>query len=119
MTTLTPSHTSNLSLPSNTYIYKILPTGPRTASPTSLSILSSDDSVRFLDPSTLSLLPDGVLKKVHHSVTCLEPSNDAAGNIIATAGRDGLVKFWDSRSKGNGKAAMTVQVRMWNPVSVL
>lgn len=111
MATLSAARASDLSLPSNTYIYKILPTGPRAATPSSLAVLSSDNSVRFVDPSNLSLLPDGMLERVHDSVTCLERAGNIAENIIATAGRDGAVKFWDSRLKGNAKAVMTVQSR--------
>lgn len=103
MAPLIQSLSSNLGLPSNSYIYKILCTSPRqdplTYSQTDrLAVISSDDSLRFLDPATLNVLPDGIVKNVNESVTCLEPVDDPAGNILATAGRDGLIKYWDKRS---------------------
>jgi WD40 repeat protein len=82
--------------PPFTYIYRLLPSFSSTTTLSSLTTLSSDDCLRFHDPTTLSLLPDGVISNVHKSVTCLEPS----GANFATAGRDGLVKFWDTRGRG-------------------
>jgi WD40 repeat protein len=95
---------SNLGLPPNSYIYKILSTAPRhdlfTYSQTdTLAIISSDNSLRFSDPATLNTLPDGVIKNVNRSVTCLERADDPASNIVVTAGRDGLINFWDKRSR--------------------
>lgn len=83
------------------YIYKIISTSPRqdplTYSLTDqLALISSDDSLRFL---TADLRPDGHVAKAHDNITCLERANDASSNVVATAGRDGLVKFWDKRSK--------------------
>lgn len=115
MAPITAALTSNLGLAPETFIYKILSTSPRfdaytyTASPDQLAIISSDDTLRFLDPATLSLLPNGLLKNVHQSVTCLEHVDDEGNNIVATAGRDGLVKYWDKRSRSN---VMTVECRM-------
>ncbi|ORY19200.1 WD40-repeat-containing domain protein [Clohesyomyces aquaticus] len=111
MAPLTQTLSSNISLPPNSYIYKILSTSPRT-DPLSyyqtdtLAILSSDDSLRFIDPATLNVLPDGVIKSVNESVTCLERADDLSSIIVATAGRDGLVKYWDRRSKGS---VLTIQ----------
>ncbi|KAF2125397.1 WD40 repeat-like protein [Dothidotthia symphoricarpi CBS 119687] len=104
MVSLTPAFSSNAGLAPNSYIYKILSTAarqdPLTYSQTDqLAIISSDDSLRFLDPTTLSILPDGLVKNVNQKVTCLERANDLPSNIVATAGRDGLVRFWDKRSK--------------------
>ncbi|KAF2730244.1 WD40 repeat-like protein [Polyplosphaeria fusca] len=106
MAPLVQTLSSNLGLPSNSYIYKILSTAPRqdplTYSTTDrLAVISSDDSLRLLDPATLDVVPDGVITKASESVTCLERGDDPSGNIVATAGRDGLVKLWDKRSKGN------------------
>ncbi|KAF2087583.1 WD40 repeat-like protein [Saccharata proteae CBS 121410] len=84
--------TSDLSLPPDSYIYTL-----RSAN-NCLAALSSDNSIRLFDPTTLRLLPDGILNNVHDSVTCLEPW-DAEGNVLATAGRDGSVRCWDLRSK--------------------
>jgi WD40 repeat protein len=88
-------------LPPNSYIYKIISTAPRqdplTYSLTDqLAFISSDDSLRF---HTVDLRPDGVVANVNNKVTCLERANDAPSNVVATAGRDGLIRFWDKRSK--------------------
>jgi WD40 repeat protein len=104
MAPLTQMLDSNLGLPPNSYTYKILSTAPRhdpfTYSQTdTLAIISSDDSLRFSDPATLNILPDGVIKNVNRSVTCLERADDPASNIVVTAGRDGLINFWDKRSR--------------------
>jgi WD40 repeat protein len=99
-----PLLSSNAGLPPNSYIYRIISTAPRqdplTYSQTDqLAIISSDDSLRFLDPATLSALPNGIVKNVNEKVTCLERANDAPSNVVATAGRDGLIRFWDKRSR--------------------
>jgi len=107
---------SNAGLPPDSYIYKIISTAsrqdPLTYTKTDqLAILSSDDSLRYLDASTLKVLPDGVVRKVNDKVTCLGRANDAAGNIVATAGRDGSIRFWDSRSR---KKALEVESRVFS-----
>lgn len=93
---------SDLSLPPNSYIYKILSTARRYdsisyAETSELAAISSDDSLRFFDTSSLRLSPNGLLKKVNKSVTCLERF-DNEGHVYATAGRDGLIRFWDKRT---------------------
>ncbi|KAF2705755.1 WD40 repeat-like protein [Pleomassaria siparia CBS 279.74] len=102
---------SNLGLPPNSYIYKILSTSPRhdplTYSNTdTLAVISSDDSLRFVDPATLQTLPNGAIQGVNEGVTCLERVDDPEGNLVATAGRDGLINFWDKRSRAK---AMVIQ----------
>lgn len=83
------------------YIYKVISTSarqdPLTYSLTDqLALISSDDSLRFL---TADLKSDGHIAKAHDNITCLERANDAASNVVATAGRDGMIRFWDKRSK--------------------
>lgn len=100
---------SDLGLPPNSYIYKIISTAPRqdplTYSRTDqLAAIASDDSLRFFDPTTLKTLPNGVVRNVNEKVTCLERGNDQESNLVATAGRDGLIKFWDKRSTGTAVA---------------
>lgn len=102
---------SNLSLPPNSYIYKIISTAPRDGplnylGTSPLASISSDDALRFIDPSTLNILPDGVIKDVNKSVTCLERVDDQ-GNIVSTAGRDGLIRFWDKRSRSKNMFAQS------------
>jgi len=104
---------ADLGLLPNSYIYKILSTSPRQDPLTytntdQLAVISSDDSLRFFDPATLRVLPDGILKDVNKGITCLERVDDAEGNLVATAGRDGLINFWDKRSRGK---AMAIQSR--------
>lgn len=102
--TLNPAQISQLELSPDSYIYKIVSTAPR-ADPLKyqqadqLAIISSDDSLCFLDPATLRTMPDGIIKQVNDKVTCLERGNDLSSNLVATAGRDGLVRYWDKRSK--------------------
>ncbi|KZF22067.1 WD40 repeat-like protein [Xylona heveae TC161] len=94
MTTLNAYQSSDLSLPSDSYIYSVVPTS------TGLAAISSDDSLRLFGRENLRLLSGGVLKRVHQGVTCLK-AFDEGGNILATAGSDGLVRTWDIRSGGN------------------
>jgi WD40 repeat protein len=113
MSSAAPSVSSNAGLPPNSYIYKIISTAPRQDPLTystldQLAILSSDDSLRFLDPSTLSAT--GVIRNANAKVTCLERANDAPSNVVATAGRDGLIRFWDKRSR---QKALEIQSRAY------
>ena len=82
---------SSLSLPSGTYIYSIVPVSTR------LAALSSDDSIRVFDKSTLTLLPGGCLSSVHDGVTCISVYDETTGEL-ATAGKDGRLRCWDVRS---------------------
>jgi WD40 repeat protein len=56
------------------------------------------------------LRPDGVIANVSDKVTCLERANDAPSNVVATAGRDGLIRFWDKRGK---QKVLEIQSRTW------
>ncbi|KAJ4993535.1 WD repeat-containing protein [Stagonosporopsis vannaccii] len=94
--------TSDVGLPPNSYIYRIISTAARQdplsySKTDQLAIISSDDSLRFLDPATLNVI--GVVKNANSSITCLERANDAPSNVVATAGRDGLIRYWDHRSR--------------------
>lgn len=104
---------SDVGLPPNSYIYRIISTATRLdplsySQTDQLAIISSDDSLRFLDPATLNV--NGVVNTVNSSVTCLERANDAASNIVATAGRDGLIRYWDQRSR---QKVLEIQSRMF------
>ncbi|KAF2021084.1 WD40 repeat-like protein [Aaosphaeria arxii CBS 175.79] len=105
MTTLAQIHQTTLSLPPETYIYKIISTSPREyphnyTKTANLAVIASDDSLRIFDPISLNLVADGVIKNANASVTCLERVEGSEGNLLATAGRDGFVRFWDARSRG-------------------
>ena len=114
---MTQTLSSNLGLPTNSYIYKIITTSPRLdpysySQTDQLAVISSDDSLRIFDPATLQVVPNGVIKAVNASVTCLERADDTASNIIATAGRDGLINFWDKRTQ---QKALTIESRISLP----
>jgi WD40 repeat protein len=107
----TAAASSNVGLAPNSYIYKVISTAPPQDPLTyskldQLAIISSDDSLRFLDPSTLAAI--GTVKKVNQSVTCLERANDTPSNVVATAGRDGMIRFWDKRTR---QKALEIQSR--------
>lgn len=104
MAPLTQILKSDAGLPLNSYIYKIISTAPQQdplaySQTDQLAFISSDDSLRFVDPSTLKVRPEDIVRSVNEKVTCLERANDAPSNVVATAGRDGLIRFWDKRSK--------------------
>lgn len=83
--------TSSLSLPPGSYIYKIIPVNAH------LAAISSDDSLRLIDPQTLrEIASGGVLKKVHDGVSCLQ-AVDHDPNSVLTAGRDAVVCHYDLR----------------------
>jgi WD40 repeat protein len=103
---------SSVGLPPDSYMYKVISTAPRQDPLTyskldQLAIISSDDSLRFLDPSSLAV--NGMVKNVNNKVTCLERANDAPSNIVATAGRDGMIRFWDKRTR---QKALEIESRM-------
>lgn len=83
---------SGLSLPADTYIYSLARTTSLCAA------ISSDDSLRYFDPTNLSLVH--TVSKAHQGITCLKATSDGKG--LVTAGRDGTVRFWDERGKSAG-----------------
>jgi len=88
----TPTAISSLILPPNSYVYTIAPLSDRAQ----LAAISSDDSLRIIDSTTLKEGSNGVIPNVHGGVTCLDVTKDDP-NYILTAGRDGLVRCWDLR----------------------
>ncbi|KAK5294428.1 hypothetical protein LTR16_001287 [Cryomyces antarcticus] len=88
-----PAQTASttLALPAGSYIYTLLPT------PAGITALSSDDSVRLFSADTLAVTH--VLPNTNKSVTSLKPVS-AGGEVVATAGRDGVVRCWDLREAG-------------------
>lgn len=88
--------TSISSLPADSYIYKI------THVNDNLATISSDDSLRLLDPKTLREIAGGVLNNVHSGVTCLQAVDDDPNSVV-TAGRDAVVQRYDLR---NGQKTM-------------
>jgi WD40 repeat protein len=83
---------SGLLLPNDTYIYSLARTTTLCAA------ISSDDSLRYFDPTDLSLVH--AVAKAHQGITCLKATSDSKG--LVTAGRDGIVRCWDERAKSAG-----------------
>lgn len=92
-----PVLSNNLSTPQGTYIYELVPQGS-----TNLAAISSTDSLHIFNSSTIQLL--STISSIHvDGVTCLKALDT---NVLVTAGRDGQVKIWDTRSgKQSGKLA--------------
>ncbi|KAF3045913.1 hypothetical protein E8E12_006585 [Didymella heteroderae] len=92
---------SDIGLPTNSYIYRIISTAARTdplnySKTDQLAVIASDDTLRFVGPDLTTV---EVVKNANNSITCLERANDLSSNVVATAGRDGFVRYWDKRSK--------------------
>lgn len=85
---------SSLTLPLNSYIYTIAPINHNAQ----IAAISSDDSLRIIDSSTLKEVSNGIIPNVHAGVTCFDVTKDGL-NYLSTAGRDGLVQYWDLREK--------------------
>lgn len=101
------SGSSGLSLPEDSYVYSIVPTSaqvsnnsyaPLASSGSHLAVLSSDNSIRIVDPTSLQLVQ--ALQNVNQSVTCLKRMAPPAEEcrVLITSGRDGLVRCWDTRT---------------------
>ena len=86
-------NTSQLTLPLDSYIYKIL-LRPRLAG---IAAISSDDSLRIIDSSTLQAINGDTLRGVHVGVTCLQSVTDQP-DVLLTAGRDAAIRGWDVRN---------------------
>lgn len=85
---------SSLTLPLNSYIYTIAPINHNAQ----IAAISSDDSLRIIDSSTLKEVTNGINPNVHAGVTCIDVMKDGPNSLL-TAGRDGLVRYWDLRQK--------------------
>ena len=83
-----PISFTSLSTPQGTYIYDLVPQGS-----TKLAAISSTDSLHIFNPQTLQQIH--TIPDIHTGgVTCLKALNS---NTLVTAGRDGLVRIWDTR----------------------
>lgn len=107
----TQTFSSDVGLPPNSYIYRIISTAARQdpliySKTDQLAIIASDDSLRFVSPDLKAV---DVVKSANDSITCLERANDAPSNVVATAGRDGLIRYWDKRSR---QKVLEIQSRM-------
>lgn len=115
MHTLQATASSSLSLPPGTYIYAIAATSPPSSGAQSqqFATISSDDSLRLFDGH--SLQPTAVVAAKSHDggVTALKeyPEIGPQGFLLATAGRDGVVRLWDVRAGGTSQRA-SVEMRV-------
>lgn len=128
MKTYQATASSNLGLPADSYIYSFATTSAQEdtradvyktlKSSDRLAVISSDDSLRVFDPSTLKLLPDGLYPNTHKGLTSIKRfgPNGQESNVFMTAGRDGQVCGWDLRSRSK---ALTFQTPKGEPLSML
>jgi WD40 repeat protein len=128
MKTFRETASSNVGLPADSYIYAFATTSAQDDTRTDvfrplkksdrLAVISSDDSLRVLDPSTLELLPDGLYANANKGLTSLKrfAPNGQESNVFMTAGRDGQVCGWDLRSRSK---ALTFQTPKGEPLSML
>lgn len=95
MYTLDAVDSFHISEPADTYIYDIVPVAA------GLAAISSDDSLRLLDPLALNGPPINSIRRINTDVTCLkaiESSTGEGGGVVCTAGRDGTVCLVDPRT---------------------
>ncbi len=92
MYTLDASSSMAIEKPSGTYIYEIIEVADGIVS------ISSDNTLRLINPLSLETEPLYTLPKIHTDVTCLR-ALDAGSSIVCTAGRDGKVRITDLRQK--------------------
>lgn len=107
MYSLTAVDAVHVSTPPNTYIYDIVPIA------SGLAVISSDDSLRLLDPLALSGNPVNSIRRVNQDVTCLKALN---GDVVITAGRDAKFVVWDART---GAKAGEVRCGKWSKMLYL
>ncbi|QDS71963.1 hypothetical protein FKW77_001151 [Venturia effusa] len=129
MKTFKEAASSNLGITqANSYIYSFATTSAQADSRTDIytplsssdrvGAICSDDSLRMFDPSTLQILPDGIISNVNNGVASIKRfgANNQPCSIFMTAGRDGRVCGWDLRSK---KRAFEMRAPKDKPLSAL
>lgn len=95
MYSLSTTSSFHVSDPQSTYIYDIIPVSG------GLAAISSDDSLRFFDPTNLDAGPVSSVRRVNTDVTCVKAlGRGESGDewIVCTAGRDGRVAMLDPRT---------------------
>lgn len=107
MHTLKATASSSLSLAQGSYIYSL-----EASSPGSFAAISSDDSLRTFDATSLNHV-SLVATDIHRGVTSLK-SYDGNQQLLATGGRDGKVKLWDLR-KGKNAAVVGMETCRCSP----
>jgi hypothetical protein len=98
MYTLDATDSFSITSPADTYVYDIVPTAA------GLVTISSDDSLRLLDPLALDT-PLNTIKRVNTDVTCIVVIEGGGGvsSLIGTAGRDGRLVLTDLRCEKVGE----------------
>ena len=91
MYTLDSVDSFRVSEPADTYIYDIVPVRE------GLVAISSDDSLRFLNPVALNGPPINTVTHLHTDITCLKTFNKES-SAVYTAGRDGKICMLDPRA---------------------
>jgi SEL1 protein len=92
MYTLDASASFAIVQPPGVYIYDIASVADGVVS------ISSDDTLRLIDPTSLHLQPLYTVPEVNHEITCLKVLEENT-SIICTAGRDGKVNILDLRQR--------------------
>lgn len=100
MHALAATAASSLGLPAENYIYSIVASAPGT-----FAAISSDDSLRVFDATSLDRV--SVISRKTHSqgVTSLRNYTADDSQLLVTGGREGMVKLWDARA-GNAVVEM-------------
>jgi hypothetical protein len=112
MYTLDAVDSFRISEPADTYIYDIVPVAA------GLAAISSDDSLRLLDPLALNGPTLNSVRRVNTDVTCLKAVNTSTGGdalIVCTAGRDGRVSLIDPRSGAKVGEVRTGELELFMP----
>jgi hypothetical protein len=78
--------------PSETYIFDIISTAD------GIVAISSDDTLRLLDPALLHGQPLYTIPHIQDQVTCLK-ALDGHNSVVCTAGRDGRLSILDLRNR--------------------
>ncbi|KAJ5651511.1 uncharacterized protein N7484_005234 [Penicillium longicatenatum] len=108
MFTLKETASSSLSLPTDNYIYSLVPSAAGA-----FAAISSDDSLRVFDAANLNRVAV-VSQKAHDGgVTSLRSYASGESQLLVTGGREGKVKLWDVRA---GNTAIEVETMRHAPV---
>ncbi|KAI6862369.1 hypothetical protein KC338_g5361 [Hortaea werneckii] len=94
-----PVTSSTLGSEPDTYFYSLARTG------SSLATIGSDDTLRIFDPTTLRSITTALVPG--SGLSSLQPISD---HVLATAGRDGTIRLWDTRSSNSGACKPTLQI---------
>jgi len=110
MYTLSAVDSFHVPEPKDTYIYDIVPVAA------GLAAISSDDSLRLLNPLALSGAPLNSIRRVNTDVTCLKALNTTTEGdalLVCTAGRDGRVCLLDPRTGAKVGEVKTGKLRFY------